>query len=64
MTERKSNKKKGFLKGIKSEFKKIVWPTKKETINATAVVLVSLVVMSVLIKVIDVILRFFLSLAV
>ncbi|NLW52379.1 MAG: preprotein translocase subunit SecE [Tissierellia bacterium] len=62
MTERKS--KKGFFKGIKSEFKKIVWPTKKETITATSVVLAGLVVMSAIIKVIDVVLRFFLNLAV
>lgn len=62
MTERKS--KKGFFKGIKSEFKKIVWPTKKETINATLVTIVTLIAVSALIKIIDMILRFLLGLAV
>jgi preprotein translocase subunit SecE len=29
-----------YLKGVRSEFKKVVWPTKKETYKYTGVVLV------------------------
>lgn len=62
MTEKKA--KKSFLKGIKQEFKRIVWPTKKETIDATVLVIAAIVAFSVLIKVIDVVIRFLLSLAI
>ncbi len=62
MTEKK--KKQGFFKGIKQEFKKIVWPTKDETVNSAIVVFTSLIVVSVVIKLIDEILRFLLNLVV
>ena len=62
MTEKKA--KKSFLKGIKQEFKRVVWPTKKETIDATVLVIAAIVAFSVLIKVIDVVIRFLLSLAI
>ncbi len=62
MTERK--KKQGFFKGIKNEFRKITWPTKKEVVKSTAVVLVSLITVSALIKLIDLGLNALLRLAV
>lgn len=34
-----ATKGRGYLKGVKSEFKKVIWPTKKETINYTSVVI-------------------------
>ncbi len=37
MTEKKKG---GFLKGVRSEFKKVHWPTKEETIQYTITVLV------------------------
>lgn len=60
MTEKKRG---GFLKGIRSEFKKIVWPTKKELTNAFIVVIVSLITVSVTIWVLDTIIRFLIGLA-
>ncbi|MEG1704978.1 MAG: preprotein translocase subunit SecE [Clostridia bacterium] len=30
---------KGFFKGVKAELKKVVWPTKKQLINNTVMVL-------------------------
>lgn len=39
-TKTSSIKTKGFLSGVVSEFKKVVWPTKKETVNYTLVVIV------------------------
>lgn len=61
MTEKKA--KKGFFKSVRSEFKKIVWPTKEELVNSTIVVLISLVVVSAFIKLIDELIRFLLNLA-
>ncbi|MGN0346910.1 MAG: preprotein translocase subunit SecE [Lachnospiraceae bacterium] len=47
-SENKSSSKKkkpGFLKGLKKEFKKIIWPTKEEATKQTiSVVVISLVV--------------------
>ncbi|MDO5027473.1 MAG: preprotein translocase subunit SecE [Tissierellia bacterium] len=62
MTEKK--KKQSFFKGIRQEFKKIVWPSKDETVNSALVVFTSLIAVSVVIKIIDEILRFLLNLVV
>ncbi|MDO5689967.1 MAG: preprotein translocase subunit SecE [Tissierellia bacterium] len=49
VTEQKAKapapKGKGFLKGVRAEFKKVVWPSKKDTVNYVAVVvLISILV--------------------
>lgn len=49
---------KGFIKGVKSELKKVVWPTKKQLINNTILVLGLIVVVSVIVLGFDVILEF------
>ncbi len=59
-----TEKKKGFFKGIRQEFKKIIWPTKDETVNSALVVFASIIAVSVVIKIIDEILRFLLNLVV
>ncbi|WDV45437.1 preprotein translocase subunit SecE [Clostridiaceae bacterium M8S5] len=46
MVAQNKNGKKSFFKGIKAEMKKISWPTKKELINHTTVVLVACAIMS------------------
>lgn len=48
MAEDKNVKKKGFIKGMKSELKKVIWPTGEQTVKSTFatiafVILVSLV---------------------
>ncbi|MBE6844758.1 MAG: preprotein translocase subunit SecE [Ruminococcus sp.] len=50
-TSDKSKKKKQnrivkWFKDLKSEFKKVTWPTKKKVINNTSVVLVTMVIAS------------------
>lgn len=56
-------KKRGsFAKGAKAEFKKIIWPTKSETINYTIVVVVITVILAVAIWAVDSILKGLLSL--
>lgn len=54
-------KKKGFFRGIKSEFKKISWPKKQDVISSTLVVLASLVGVSILVKLIEMVFQFILS---
>jgi len=44
----------GFIKGTIEELKKVTWPTKKEIINNTMVVLIAVVFCATLIWVIDV----------
>ena len=53
----KSEKKKGKIKeawrGLKSECKKIVWPTWKQVVKNTAVVLIVVVICAILIGALD-----------
>ena len=42
-----------FVKEVKTEGKKIVWPTKKETLITTAMVLLMVVVFSVFFLLVD-----------
>lgn len=46
----------GFIRGTIEELKKVTWPTKKEAINSTIVVLIAVVFCSVLIWVVDTVL--------
>ncbi len=43
----------GFFKGVKSEFQKIVWPTKELLAKQTVAVVVITVITSVLIALVD-----------
>ncbi len=49
---------KGFIKGVKAELKKVVWPTKKQLVNSTLLVLVLVIALSAIILGFDVILEF------
>ena len=49
----KKEKKPGFFKGVKSEFKKITWPDKKSTFKQSVAVVSISVVVGVLIAIID-----------
>lgn len=59
MSEKKA--KTGFFKGIITEFKKVAWPSKNEIGKQTAAVVSTLIAISVIIKLIDLALRFLLS---
>lgn len=52
-----TKKKGGFWKGIKSELKKISWPTKSETITYSGVVILITIASALLIWVVDLVLR-------
>ena len=54
--EKKAKKSNGVLKffrDLKGEFKKIVWPSKKQIINNTIVVIAAIIVIGIFIWVID-----------
>ncbi|ERT62433.1 MULTISPECIES: preprotein translocase subunit SecE [Megasphaera] len=42
-----------FLQGVKAEMKKVIWPTKKELINYTVMVIVATIVVMAIIAVSD-----------
>lgn len=48
----------GFIKGVKAELKKVIWPTKEQLIRNTVMVLFLVVAFSVVILGFDVILEF------
>lgn len=52
-TSAKGNKVSDFLKGVRSELKKVSWPNRKEMINYTTVVLVMCVLATAFIWVVD-----------
>lgn len=47
------NKVKKFFHDLKSEFNKVVWPTKKQVFNNTLVVLVTIIVFGVFLGLLD-----------
>ncbi|MDO5350970.1 MAG: preprotein translocase subunit SecE [Lachnospiraceae bacterium] len=54
--------KKSFWKGLKAEFRKIIWPNKDTVTKQTAVVLAVSLALGVLIGVLDMIFKFGISL--
>ncbi|CDZ74706.1 putative membrane protein [Peptoniphilus sp. ING2-D1G] len=50
-----------YFRGVKSEFKKVVWPTKKELINYSLIVIAAVVAASVLFIIYDKIVMFLLG---
>ena len=42
-----------FLRGVKAELKKVIWPTKKELINYTVMVIVATIVVMAIIALSD-----------
>lgn len=44
---------KNFIKGVRSELRKVTWPTKKELINYTTIVIVLTVILATVIGLFD-----------
>ncbi|MCR4955612.1 MAG: preprotein translocase subunit SecE [Lachnospiraceae bacterium] len=53
MSEEKKTPKTSWFTGLKTEFRKIIWPTKDSLIRETVAVLVSTVVLALIIAGID-----------
>ncbi|SHH30912.1 preprotein translocase subunit SecE [Anaerosphaera aminiphila DSM 21120] len=61
---KKAEEKKSFSKyfrGVKSEFKKVVWPTKKQILNYTLIVIVACILFALLLTLFDKLVTFVLS---
>ncbi len=56
--KKKGEKKDSFWKGIKTEFKKIAWPDRNQTVKQSVAVLCVSVVLGLLITFLDTILQF------
>jgi preprotein translocase subunit SecE len=56
--KKQKKQKKNWFKGLKAEFKKIVWPDQKTLAKETAAVVVVSVCLGVIISVVDLIARF------
>ena len=57
-TVKTKKQKKSWFKGLKAEFKKIVWPDQKSLTKETAAVVIVSVVVGGIISVVDLIARF------
>lgn len=57
-TVKKKKQKKNVFKGLKAEFNKIVWPSRKSLAKETIAVLVVSVLLGAIISVVDLITRF------
>jgi len=42
-----------YFRGVKSELKKVIWPSKKELINYTSVVILISVIVAIIVYVLD-----------
>lgn len=49
---------KGFIKSMKSELKKVIWPTKEQLIKNTMMVVVLVLIVSAVVLGIDLVLEF------
>lgn len=58
MSDNTKTQKKSWFKGLRAEFKKIIWPDKKTLAKQTTAVVVVSVVLGLLISVIDVLLNY------
>ena len=57
-------KKKSWFKGLKAEFKKIIWPDKKTLVKETVAVIVCSLILGGIIAIIDALIQFGLELLV
>ena len=57
-TVKTKKQKKNWFKGLKAEFKKIVWPDRKSLAKETIAVVIVSVILGVVITVVDLVTRF------
>lgn len=56
--------KKDFIKGLKAEFNKIIWPDKETLTKQSIVVVVTTIVLGIVIAVLDLIIKFGLNIVI
>lgn len=52
--KKENTQKKSFFKGVKSEFKKVIWPTKETLVKETVAVVVTSVILGLIIAIVDI----------
>lgn len=55
---------KDFIKGLKAEFRKIIWPNSETLKRESVIVVVTMVLLGILISVLDLIIKFGLNLVI
>ena len=53
----KTKQKTGFFKGVKTEFKKITWPTRNQLVKETIAVSVVTLLLGAIIKLVDMVMQ-------
>ena len=53
----KTTQKTGFFKGVKTEFKKITWPTRNQLVKETIAVSVVTILLGAIIKLVDMVMQ-------
>ena len=53
MAENVKNTKTSFWKGLKAEFKKIIWPSRQDVVKQTILIIVVTIILGVIIKFLD-----------
>lgn len=46
-----------YMRGVKSEFKKVVWPDKKQLANYSGIVIASIILFSIVLSVLDLVIN-------
>ena len=57
MAETKTEKKTGFFQGVRSEFKKIVWPKRDQLVKETIAVSLVTLALGAIIKLVDMVMQ-------
>ncbi len=58
MSEQTQTKKTGFFTRVKSEFKKIIWPSKDDVVKQTTAVVVVSVILGLIIALLDLVFKY------
>ncbi len=56
-TDTKKGKMVSYFKGVKAELKKVIWPTKKELINYTGVVIIITAIIAIIVWILDILIN-------
>ena len=53
MAENANKPKTSYWKGLKAEFKKIIWPTRDDVVKQTILIIVVVIILGIIIKLLD-----------
>ena len=53
----KKGRLKAYFKGVRSELKKVAWPSRKELLNYTGIVLIISIIVAIVVYILDILLN-------